>query len=486
MSSDFSGAEGRGYADDDINNPSSSLVAFTGYGAGASPSGNSSDLLVDSDVPEEVAIHVDSTGAWDGKPRAWPVVPGYTGLLMGTQADTCGFPLFLPCAASSDQALGFLRTIGNRHLLTLFNSSYKDFKGHFFKVVPLETGYQSFCFPNKETKFPFYWTTNPKKVISWPKPQMTPEDLDLINQLCQLPPKFSCRALIGFLGNNDLPSNVFGLLSPDSWVAKRIHFDLFAEEKALELCRSNPLNLGLRSSLEACPKTKVRVHKRNLPHSLGLGLRSSLKACPKTNVRVHKRNLPHPLGLGLRSSLEVCPKTKVRVHKRNLSHPLGLGLRSSLEACPKIKVRVHKRNMPHPLGLGLRSSLEACPKTKVRVHKRNLPLPLGLGLRSSLEACPKIKVRVHKRNLPLPLGLGLRSSLEACPKIKVRVHKRNLPLPLGLGLRSSLEACPKIKVRVHKRNLPLPLGLGLRSSLEACPKTKVRVHKRNLPHPLGC
>ncbi|KOM42825.1 hypothetical protein LR48_Vigan05g042900 [Vigna angularis] len=116
----------------------------------------------------------------------------------------------------------------------------------------------------------------------------------------------------------------------------------------------SPLSLGLRSSLEACPKTRVRVHKRNLPHPLGLGLRSSLEACPKTKVRVHERNLPHLLGLGLRSSLEACPKTKVRVHERNLPHPLGLGLRNSLEACPKIKVRVHKRNLPYPLGLGLK------------------------------------------------------------------------------------------------------------------------------------
>ncbi|KOM37614.1 hypothetical protein LR48_Vigan03g099600 [Vigna angularis] len=77
MYSDFSNDEGRGYADDDIASPSSSLVAITITGARASPSGNSSDLLVDSDAPDEVAIHVDSTGAWDGKPRAWPTVPGY-------------------------------------------------------------------------------------------------------------------------------------------------------------------------------------------------------------------------------------------------------------------------------------------------------------------------------------------------------------------------------------------------------------------------
>ncbi|KOM34851.1 hypothetical protein LR48_Vigan02g100100 [Vigna angularis] len=465
MSSDFSGEEGRGYADDDVNTPSSSLDAIAGHGAGASPLGNSSDLLADSDASEDVDIHVDSSGAWDGKPRVWPVVPGYDWAphevrqisssfhhrcpfrelisnicLVKAAADARHFKLAIcqmtelvchdrgnyptdffyvyatmfkdlkvllpfsdfqmgvlrtlnvaptqlhpndwafmqafsaiyyglalsPTPAAflyffhvqphpskpwvslrtienrhllvrqisssfhhrcpfrelisniclvkaaadarhfklaicqmtelvchdrgnyptdffyvyatmfkdlkvllpfSDFQMGVLRTLNvaptqlhpndwafmqafsaiyyglalsptpaaflyffhvqphpskpwvslrtieNRHLLTLFNSSYKGFKWHFFKVVPLETGYQSFCFPNKEDKFPFYWTKDPKKVISWPKPRMTPEDLDLINQLCQLPPKSSCRALIGFLGNKNLPSNVFDYLS---------------------------------------------------------------------------------------------------------------------------------------------------------------------------------------------------------------------------------------------------------------------------------
>ncbi|KOM36800.1 hypothetical protein LR48_Vigan03g018100 [Vigna angularis] len=42
---------------------------------------------------------------------------------------------------------------------------------------------------------------------------MSTEDLDLINQLCQLPPKSSCRVLIGFLGNKNLPADVFDYLS---------------------------------------------------------------------------------------------------------------------------------------------------------------------------------------------------------------------------------------------------------------------------------
>ncbi|KOM58054.1 hypothetical protein LR48_Vigan11g108700 [Vigna angularis] len=387
MSSDISDEKGRGYADNEVSTSSSSSGAIAGQGVVASPSRNSSDLLADSDAPEEVANHVDSSGAWDGKPRVWPVVPDarhlklvvcqmtervchdrgnyptdffyayatmfkdlkvllpFSDFQMGVLRELNVAPTqlhpndlaFMQAFSAICTGLALcltpwaflyffhvqphptkpwvsLRTIGNRHLLSLFNSSYKDIKGHFFKVVPLETGYQSFCFPDGRAKFPFYWTNNPKKVISWPKPRMTPEDLDLINQLCQLPPKSSCRALIGFLNNKNLPSNVFGgsshapttvavpatslpiqkapppllaaevplpkstrrpadkapqsepipkkkgkrkvvresfaeskrakrtlpdgpplsgPLSPNSWVVKRIHFHLFAEEKAL-------------------------------------------------------------------------------------------------------------------------------------------------------------------------------------------------------------------------------------------------------------
>ncbi|KOM41485.1 hypothetical protein LR48_Vigan04g168300 [Vigna angularis] len=286
MSSDFSGEEGRGYADDDVNSPSSSLGAIPGLGATASPSGNSSDLLEDSDAPEEVAINVDSTDAWDGKlraciylvkaaedaahfklavcqmtervchgrgnyptdffyvyatmfkdlkvllpfsdfqmgilrmlnvaptqlhPNGWAFKQAFSAICTGLalRPTPTAFLYFFHVQPHPSKPWVSLRTIGNRHLLTLFNSSYKDFKGHFFKVVSLEAGYQSFCFPNQEAKFPFYWTRDPKKVISWPKPRMAPKDLDLINQLCQLPPKSSCRALIGFLGHKNLPSNVF-------------------------------------------------------------------------------------------------------------------------------------------------------------------------------------------------------------------------------------------------------------------------------------
>ncbi|KOM47816.1 hypothetical protein LR48_Vigan07g152000 [Vigna angularis] len=475
MSSDFFGDEGRGYADNDDASPSSSshsLAVFSGPDGRASPSGNSSNLLADSDAPDEVPIHVDSTGAWDRKLRAWPPVPGYEWVpnevrqLPSTFYDRQAFRNLLPhvCLVKSAEdakhfklafcqrtervchgrgnyptdffyvyatmvkdlkvllpfsdfqmsvlrtlnlaptqlhpngwafmqafsaicsglalyptAAAFLyffhvqphpskpwvsfRTIGNRHLLNLFNSSYKDFKNHFFKVVPTETGQQSFYFPTGEAKFPFYWTRDPRKVLSWPKPQMAPEDLDLINQLCQLPPKSSCRALIGFLGNKNLPSNVFdylsrmdpsksstfarlfaqrggdvrklggsssqapstvakpkkgkrkaaretsveskrakrslldgpllpSLLSPNSWVAKHLQFDHFAEDKALvsEMTEEEALNMSLELTARATLCQTYAVHKKASTvtelQALQAKLESTLKANQDLTLRL--------------------------------------------------------------------------------------------------------------------------------------------------------------------------------------------------------
>ncbi|KOM34635.1 hypothetical protein LR48_Vigan02g078500 [Vigna angularis] len=322
MSFDVTGEEDMGYADDKVATSSSSSGVVVGQGVVAVNSGNSSDLLANSDAPEEVAINMDSSGAWDGKPRDWPVVPGYDWVpyevrqisssfyhrrpfrdlassvcLVKAAEDASNFKLVVcqmterVCHSRGNYPTDFfyayatmfkdlkvllpfsdfqmsvlrelnvaptqlhsngwafmqpfsvvctglalyptpgaflyffhvqphptkpwvsLRTIKNRHLLSLFNSSYKDFKGNFFKVVPLEAGYKIFCFLDGRAKFPFYWTNNPKKVISWPKSRMTPKDLDLINQLSQLPLKSSSRVLIGFLNNKNLPFNVFDYLS---------------------------------------------------------------------------------------------------------------------------------------------------------------------------------------------------------------------------------------------------------------------------------
>ncbi|KOM35252.1 hypothetical protein LR48_Vigan02g140200 [Vigna angularis] len=157
-----------------------------------------------------------------------------------------------------------LRTIGNRHLLSFFNSSYKDFKGNFFKVVPLEAGYKSFCFPDGRAKFPFYWTNNSKKVISWPKSRMTPEDLDLINQLSQLPPKSSSRVLIDFLNNKNLPSNVFDYLSKMDPAKSSTFARLFAQRRG-DVRKTIGGSSSRAPTTTAIPATSLLVQKAPPP-----------------------------------------------------------------------------------------------------------------------------------------------------------------------------------------------------------------------------
>ncbi|KAG2402507.1 uncharacterized protein HKW66_Vig0237040 [Vigna angularis] len=605
MSSDFSGDEGRGYADNDNASPSSSsLAVFSGPGARASPSGNSSDLLVDSDAPDEVAIYVDSTGAWDGKPRAWPPVSGYD---------------WVPHEPHPSKPWVSFRMVGNKHLLTLYNSSYKDFKNHFFKVVPTETGYQSFCTPTREAKFPFYWTRDPRKVLSWPKPQMAPEDLDLINQLCQLPPKSSCCVLIGFLGNKNLPSNVFdylskmdpsknstfarlfaqrggdchrfpflclrsrlwpiplllpspppkkkgkrkvaretsaeskhakrslpdgpplpSFLSPNSWVAKHLHFDHFAEDKALVsgMTEEEASNMSMELTARAALCQAYAAHKKASAsaelQALQAKLESSIKANQDLTLQLaetermaeeDKKKASTLLAEGRASQRRTqrsLDDAQLDLQKAIASNTTLMAERDSLlDRVTKLEaeVKLLGDEVVNEHVLDFDKALAQChllfqvptddPRLDVSmmvVDNQLVPIsvppsspPIGQTVDAAVEVlflftciflfrffahslfvcCSVCPVRVS-------LDLGFRSSLEACPKTKVRIHERILPHPLGLGLRSSLEACPKTKVRVHKRNLPHPLGLGLRSSIEACPKTKVRVHKRNLPHPLGC
>ena len=47
-----------------------------------------------------------------------------------------------------------------------FTSSYKDFKGVFFKVLIEEDG-RKYFFNDDTPKFPFYWTNEPLKFNSW-------------------------------------------------------------------------------------------------------------------------------------------------------------------------------------------------------------------------------------------------------------------------------------------------------------------------------
>ncbi|KOM37201.1 hypothetical protein LR48_Vigan03g058200 [Vigna angularis] len=95
----------------------------------------------------------------------------------------------------------------------LLNTSYKNFKANFLKVVLLEAGHAYFYFLYNQPKFPFYWTNRPKKVISWPKSSMSLDEQELISQLNQIPLKSFSRKLIGFLDSKSLHNKVFDYLT---------------------------------------------------------------------------------------------------------------------------------------------------------------------------------------------------------------------------------------------------------------------------------
>lgn len=98
----------------------------------------------------------------------------------------------------------------DKQLFTLFNTSYKDFKTNFFKVAIKDSGRSSFYLDDGQPKFPFYWIKDPKKIISWAKTDMTPDELDAISQLDQLPWRTSSRKLIGLLGFDGLCTRAIG------------------------------------------------------------------------------------------------------------------------------------------------------------------------------------------------------------------------------------------------------------------------------------
>ncbi|KOM34366.1 hypothetical protein LR48_Vigan02g051600 [Vigna angularis] len=324
MSSDLVDKEGKGYADDKVATSSSSSGVAAGQGAVAVDSaasldqGNSADLLEDNDVPEEVAIHVDSVGAWDDKPRDWPVVPGYDWAppdvrqisssfyhrrpfrelagkvcLVKVAEDATHFKLVM-CKMTKRRAecgshpaaferLGVYESV-------LYRVSYKDFKGNFFKVVPLEAGYTSFCFPDERAKFPFYWTNNPKKVISWPKSRMTPEELDLISQLSQLPRKSSSRVLISFLNNKNLHSNVFDYLTEMDPAKSSTFAHLFAQRGG-EIRKTVEGSSSRTSTTVAILVTSLPIQKTQLPPLVKKGKRKAARESSVSSKR-SKRALP--------------------------------------------------------------------------------------------------------------------------------------------------------------------------------------------------
>ncbi|KOM40972.1 hypothetical protein LR48_Vigan04g117000 [Vigna angularis] len=298
MSSDFSGDEGRGYVDNDDASPSSSLAAFASPDARASPSGNSSDLLVDSDAPDEVAIHVDSTGAWDGKPRAWPPVLGYEWVphevrqLPSSFYDRQAFRNLIPhvCLVKS--------AVDARHfkLAPYYLSKMDPSKNSTFTRLFAQRGGDvrkpggsSSHAPSAAAK-PV--TPRPAQQVSIPPPPV--ETVADPAPPSKSPPKKkgkrkaaretsaeSKHAKRSLPDGPPLPS----LLSPNSWVAKHLHFDHFAEDKALVsgMTEEEASNMSLELTARATLCQAYAAHKKASASAELQALQAKLESSVKAN-----------------------------------------------------------------------------------------------------------------------------------------------------------------------------------------------------------
>jgi len=79
--------------------------------------------------------------------------------------------------------------------LVPFTSSYKNFKGSFFKVVVREEG-RHFFYDGDTPRFPFYWTSKPARFRVWQMLLLIREDLETLTTLDKLPRKIPTQQLI--------------------------------------------------------------------------------------------------------------------------------------------------------------------------------------------------------------------------------------------------------------------------------------------------
>ena len=80
-------------------------------------------------------------------------------------------------------------------LLSPFTSSYKNFKGGFFKIL-IQKIEKKYFYDGNVPKFPFYWTSTPLKFNSWSSHSMNAEDRHVLSVLDILFRKLPTRALL--------------------------------------------------------------------------------------------------------------------------------------------------------------------------------------------------------------------------------------------------------------------------------------------------
>ncbi|KAG2383986.1 uncharacterized protein HKW66_Vig0152510 [Vigna angularis] len=111
-------------------------------------------------------------------------------------------------------------------ILELYAQSFRGFKNQFFRVSITESGRSFFFNEDSSSKFPLYWTQNPRKLTSWPKEDMTDIELEALSVIAALPRPFSSRKIINCLEHDDMNSRVLAVMG------KKASLDWFAAAHA--------------------------------------------------------------------------------------------------------------------------------------------------------------------------------------------------------------------------------------------------------------
>ncbi|KOM48192.1 hypothetical protein LR48_Vigan07g189600 [Vigna angularis] len=236
--------------------------------------GDSSNILEDSDAPNEVVIHVHFVRAWDGKPRTWPTVIGYDWApyevrqISSSFYSRCPFKdlaghVFLVKAAkdASHFKLAICQMTervchGRENYVSDFFYAYatmfKDLKrgGDLKKTISEQTSSRApLTAIAPKTTTPTQRTHPPPTVLDVPTanfarsfPSAAKKVMEAIHLSSDPTQKRKNRSkpvrepsTLSKHSKRALPDDppLFGPLDTISWVAKRIHFDLFAKEKDL-------------------------------------------------------------------------------------------------------------------------------------------------------------------------------------------------------------------------------------------------------------
>lgn len=74
-----------------------------------------------------------------------------------------------------------------------------------------ESGCSFFFDEDGSSKFPLYWTQNPRRLTSWSKEEMIDVELEALDVIVVLPHPFSSRKIINCLEHDDVNLRVFGM-----------------------------------------------------------------------------------------------------------------------------------------------------------------------------------------------------------------------------------------------------------------------------------